>query len=252
MKLRTLVWFTFLFAALLTWKCPAQSRRAFFSHTPPVAAGGGDLTWTKLAQGAVTSEPATTNITLTANRHVYVAAAVAFSGSATSPNIAVSDTGGSYTWVQVGSAQEYESRRYVFVYRGTGGAGGAVTLTLDAEWGNGVTFQEMFYTVDEVANADASTPNDAAQQSANTGATSLALADVGTIGTGDHVYAIFARSTADSITAENSAATIASKADGGNIRSYIVFRGTTDDTPSVTWSGSDGAAGIGFIVNKAP
>lgn len=213
------------------------------------------IAWTELTQGAETTiHPSeTASITPTNGAVVYVAAIVAVIGG---DSILAGDTlacsGCGLTWTSVARVT-YGSRRALVVFRGTGTPSTGV-LTLTYTPSSGQTWTEWMWSVDEATGVDGTTPNDAPPTPSSTAAaTALAVLDVGTPGTDDHIYAAFGIEGATVSALIDDGTALTNLGGGSDCRTVVAFYDAdhSDETPSITWTGTNSAGGIGFIVNAA-
>lgn len=207
---------------------------------------GGDLVIVNLDHDTSTSNPCSTaSLTPTAGSMLIVSAAAASSGSVS--DIAV--TGGGLSWTQL-DFQVYGARRAISVWRGTGTyTSGALTITVSLGFGD---YQETMFSVEQVTGFNASDPDDAAVSAE--GDDNLNLPDVGTPGTGDMIFSIFAHEDgANNFNFTSGITELAREAAGANVRQIITgyeCDASMDETPGVTSSGGTNAiGGIAFIVN---
>jgi hypothetical protein len=211
------------------------------------------IAWTELTQGSdTTNNPATTaSVSPTSGAVVYAAVLVAAEGGGSmvaGDSLAVSGAG--LTWALVGS-QVY-NRRKVFVMCGTGTpSAGALTLTYTPSGAN--VFAEFMWSVDEATGVDTGDPDDAAVTASTAAATALATGDVGTPGTDDHIYAAFGIEGAAVSALIDDGTALTNLGGGTDCRTLVVFYDAnhSDETPSITWTGTNSAGGVGFIVNAA-
>lgn len=210
--------------------------------------------WTELTQGAdTTNNPATTaSITPSSGSVVYVGAALAvIGGDAPVAGDIFACSGCGLTWTLV-KRQTLGTRREAVVFRGTG-TPSTGTLTLTYTPTSAQTFTEWMWSVDEVAGADSGTPNDAAVSSAIAGNTALNLVDVGTPGADDHIYSFFVVTGAAASVVIPDGTALTNLGGGSDCRTVVAFYDAdhSDETPGITWTGTEDAGGISFIVNAA-
>ena len=205
-----------------------------------------------LTSGSDTSgaAAASASISPTSGGVVYVAVSYAVNAGAAPDTGSVS--GNSLTWTQV-ATQTHGTRRRTYVFRGTGTAtAGSVTMSYDPL---GATWQETKWSIFEITGQNTTTPNDAAQVASTAAATALACPGVGTPDAGDLIIGAFAIESDNVTPAADDGTTIHEVDEGASsqVRTLYTFydADASDETPSITWSGTNSAAGIGFIVNVA-
>ena len=211
------------------------------------------IAWTELTQGADTiNNPATTEeITPTSGAVAYAAVIVAETGVDTPPvggSLAISGAG--LTWTEM-TSESHGGRRRIWVFRGTGTPStGALTITYTPTVG---AFAEMMWSIDEATGVDSGDPDDAPVTNSTAGASALAMGDVGTPGTDDHIYAAFSIEGATVSATVDDGTALTNLGGGSDCRTIVAFYDAdhSDETPSIAWTGTESAAGIGFIVNAA-
>lgn len=203
------------------------------------------LTLTNKANNISTSNPTVTgSLTWAAGSRGIVAVASAAAGGSLLSGHTV--TGGTVTWNSLGSVV-YGSRRRVeiFLSDGTPSSG---TLSILATV---ITdFAETQYSVDQIEGFDTGNVDDTAVTASGSSGTSLNIGDVGTIDTGDLVYAAFGMENAsDGLVPATGSTAHVTREGGSNVRSLLVAFSTTDDTPGATWNTSGSSGGVAFIIN---
>jgi hypothetical protein len=192
-----------------------------------------------------TTEPFNTaSITWTAGaRGMVCVASATNSGSVNAHTV----TGGSVTWDLLGTIQGYGGRRGLSMFLSDDTpSNGTLSIAVD----NGGTYQESIYSVDEITGQHDTTVTSGFQKAEAAPATSLNLPSLGTIDSGDlAVFACGFEAGADNLNAASGSTEVIKIEGGGNVRSFLVGKSTTDDTPGVTWDTSGNACGlVGVIV----
>jgi hypothetical protein len=207
---------------------------------------------TNLANNVSTSNGFSTgSLSWTAGSRGIVAVSTAIA-SGSGDTVGHTVTGGGVTWTEVTGGvggQVYKSRRILSVFQSDGTpTTGALTITSLTDG----TYQESQWSVEEVTGQHA-TPFDGAQFSAVDGPTAINTADLGTIDAGDLAYfAVGFEAATDSLAVAAGSTQHILRQSGGNVRSLLIGKSTTDDTPGATWgTGSNGAGISGFIINAA-
>ena len=209
------------------------------------------IAWTELTQGS-SDQSSFDSASITPKEITYVAVAVAQAGSSGIASCDVSISGGGLTWNHmVAGGQIYADRRKIFVLRGTGTpSAGVLTFTITTGAGG---LAETMYSVDGIDGGNTSDPDDAPQVASTAGATALACPDVGTPDAGDHIYAAFGIEGGTVSATVDDGIALTNLGGGAAVRTLVAFYddNASDETPSIAWTGTNGAGGIGFIVNVA-
>jgi len=227
------------------------------SHlTLSTAATDMSVALTHKTDGTATSEPVTTaSITWTSGARGYVTVAIAHSavaGMSESPTgIECTVTGGGVTWTKL-IEHGYRLRRALFIFESSGTpADGTLEIDVTALFG-GSTLAEIHYSVEEATGLDGTTPS-GTPVGANvaSGSTTLALASVGAIESGDVVLTAGGHEVASNAFALTSHTTLSDRQTGSNVRALVVGYQSSDDTPNSTWSSSSGGTGMVAVLLKA-
>lgn len=159
-------------------------------------------------------------------------------------------SGCNLSWEQVASLT-YGSRRRIYVWRGTGASPSTGSLTIAVTSGGSEVLQEVLWSVDEATGVEGADPDDTPALNAQLSVTSLELTGLGTPGTDDHFYAAFAIEGASVSATVDDGTALTNLGGGANVRTLVVFYDAdhSDSSPSIQWTGSNSAGGIGFIVN---
>ena len=213
------------------------------------------ITLTNKTNDVSTSDPTTTaSITWTAGARGIASVAMACSGVDIEPGSGnVTITGGGVTWNQLDYIA-WGGRRGLYVFLSDGTPTNA-TLSIDYTNVNCLltgSFQEFQYSVDEITGFNTSDVDDPTTSIAEAAVASN-LPDVGTIDSGDLVYAAFGMENAnDNLQAAAGSTEHVKREGGGNVRSLLVEYSITDDTPGATWDTNGFVGAIGFIINMEP
>lgn len=213
-----------------------------------------------LTDGADTStNPSTTaSISPTSGATVYAfvgtAETAGEAGQVLTGSVAISGLSG--TWEVVsGGAGFVSGRRNLHLLRCTDWSGsGALTITYTDDSSSAGAWTETMWGVFEVTNATIADPDDAPVTATTTGATSLAIGDVGTPDADDIVICGFIIEGGTVSATLGQGTELVNRGSGSDVRTLVVGYDPTpfDETPSVSWSGTESAIGIGMIVNVTP
>jgi hypothetical protein len=207
---------------------------------------------------STTNGSASDSVDIPNNGVCYVAVAVAYTagiGGALDNMTCTLGGSNAASFTQL-AVRNYKLRRRLFLFRAVNTSGSTQSGTITATFSSpgSYPYQEHQYSIDLVTGADTSDPDDdPVVNSVDTGATSLALPDVGTPGAGDAIYAAFAfENGSNSFALSGDLTELGSQTGGANVRSlktgYDADAG--DETPQCSWStNTNGCGGIALIVN---
>lgn len=240
-------------SVFLTLSVIGVSFLAYFDAPDKASAA---ISLTNKENNVSTSFPTTTtgSLSWTAGARGIASVVLACPGGGTTLSGHVDVAGGSETWNEIGFTS-YGSRRGVYVFLSDSvPTNGTLSITYDNGPGtdcNGAgTPLEIQYSIDQMTGFDTGNPDDPATTASGASGTSLNIADVGTIDTGDVVYAAFGMENAnDGIAPATGSTEHVKREGGGNVRSLLVAYSTTDDTPGATWNSTGSAGGVAFIIN---
>jgi hypothetical protein len=152
------------------------------------------------------------------------------------------------TWTRIGRV--HVNRRSLYCFRGDGPfSAGTISITFTS--GNGSTFTEFAWSVNESTGQDA-TPNDAVVTNSAASGTTSAAVDPGTPGVGDAVMYAVIHETAENVALEASLTQLSEFEAGTDLRSLHVgydVTATLDESPTATWASSSSNAVLAFVIN---
>lgn len=212
-----------------------------------------------LTDGVDTStNPSTTaSISPTSGATCYAFVGIAETSGTNFEGGTLAISGAGLTWVEVTSRTFLGARRKLYLFRGTGTpSSGALTITYTDDVDAAGTWTESMWSVFEVTDATVADPDDApvSNDTGSGGSTSLAIGDVGTPGTDDLVICGFIIEGGTVSATLGQGTQLVNRGSGSDVRTLVVGYDPTpfDETPSVSWSGTESALGIGMIVNVTP